>query len=87
MKFITKSLSHLSPRVIWTIFIKTREDALACGTYLIFVPLSNDIIYFLLKNNTHLSFPSINNNVSINQRTTQMEGLALNQPAHNTKRK
>ena len=48
-------------------------------------PLNNDAIYFSSKNNTRLSFPSINNDVSINQRTTQMEGLALNQPAHNTK--
>ena len=44
-----------------TIFKSTREDVRATGTYLVFLPSSNDVIYFLSKNNTYLSFPiSIN---------------------------
>ena len=39
--------------------LDTRKDVRACGTYLIFLPSNNDVIYFLSKNNTHLSFPSI----------------------------
>ena len=35
-------------------FITTREDVRATGMYLIFLPSSNDIIYFLFKNSTHL---------------------------------
>ena len=37
----------------------TREDVRATSTYLIFLPSSNDVIFLLSKNNTHLSFPSI----------------------------
>ena len=37
----------------------TRGDVRATDTYLIFLPSSNDVIYFSSKNNTHLSFPSI----------------------------
>ena len=43
---------------------KIMEDVRATCTYLIFLPSSNDVIYFLFKNNTHLSFPSINNDVN-----------------------
>ena len=37
----------------------TREDVHATNTYFIILPSSNDVIYFLSKNNTQLSFPSI----------------------------
>ena len=40
------------------LLFNTRKDVCAIGTYLIFLPSSNDIIYFLFKNNTHI-FPSI----------------------------
>ena len=42
----------------------TSGDVRAIGTYLIFLPSSNDVIYFSSKNNTRLSFPSINNDVN-----------------------
>ena len=41
------------------LFILTRKDVRATCTYLIFLPSSNDVIYFIFKNNTHLSSPSI----------------------------
>ena len=34
----------------------TREDVRATGTHLIFLSSGNNVIYFLFKNNTHLSF-------------------------------
>ena len=41
------------------LFILTRKDVRGTCTYLIFLPSSNDVIYFIFKNNTHLSSPSI----------------------------
>ena len=46
----------LSQIIVWNF---TSGYVCAYGTYLIFLPSSNDVIYFSSKNNTRLSFPSI----------------------------
>ena len=47
-----------------TFFYFASGDVHATCTYLIFLPSSDDVIYFASKNNTRLSFPSINNDVN-----------------------
>jgi len=57
---------HPSLRILnWLgLFSSTSGDVRATCTYLIFLPSSNDVIYFSPKNNTYVSFPSIKNNVN-----------------------
>jgi len=44
--------------------IHTGGDVRVTGTYLIFLPSSNDVIYFPSKNNTRLFFLLLNNDVN-----------------------